>query len=44
VGRDTLIESPKDIMHCWYLSLLHISEPTRSLYTASSVFCLQKNN
>ena len=28
----------------WYLSLIHISEPTRPLYISYAVFCLKKKH
>ena len=40
----SLIESKKDNDpgKYWYLSLIHISEPTRPLYISYAVFCLKK--
>ena len=36
------LASEKQLDIDWYLSLIHISEPTRPLYISYAVFCLKK--
>eukprot|EP00831_Metopus_contortus_P017825 TRINITY_DN17541_c0_g1_i1.p2 TRINITY_DN17541_c0_g1~~TRINITY_DN17541_c0_g1_i1.p2 ORF type:complete len:114 (-),score=34.12 TRINITY_DN17541_c0_g1_i1:72-413(-) len=40
IGKDPNIKEPK-VKEIW-LSLIHISEPTRPLYISYAVFCLKK--
>ena len=44
LGQDQTIPKPPEVMQEIYLSLIHISEPTRPLYISYAVFCLKKKN